>query len=562
MLLNLHVKNMMLIENADVSFTDHLNILTGETGAGKSIIIGSIALALGGRVNKELIRRGAEYGQVELLFSIEQDSTRQMLSALDIDDTDGELLISRRLYENRVINKINDQTVTAAKLKAVAEVLLDLHAQHEQQALTKKGYQMDILDRYGEEGISGLKTQVSDSYQAYKKASEALEAENISDTEQKRTMDLIQYELEEINAANLMIGEDEALDKLYKKMKNSKELMQYVQMVHAITGYEQEESAGSLIGRAASLMNQAKELDDALSELDSQMMDIEALISDFNREIADYADSMQFDGQQFAETRARLDVINSLKVKYGNTIEDILAYAKVQEKKYEKLVNHSAYIAELEAERSKCEKTYRRLAEELHRERTVCAERLQKEIMDALIDLNFLNVDFEIMIKKLETYGKSGMDEVVFMISTNVGETKRPLSEVASGGELSRIMLAVKAVLADKDDIDTLIFDEIDVGISGRTAQMVSEKLHQIARHHQVISITHLPQIAAMADAHYRIQKQVIGDKTVTDIVKLDEEETVEELARLLGGVEVTETVMDNAREMKEMAMKVKQNLI
>ena len=562
MLLNLHVKNMMLIENADISFTDHLNILTGETGAGKSIIIGSIALALGGRASRELIRKGAEYGQVELLFSIEKESTRRLLKEQEIEiGEDGELLISRRLYENRVVNKMNDQTVTVSKLKAAAEVLLDLHAQHEQQALTKKGYQLDILDRFGGEDIGALLEETEKAYREYRAAFQKLESEKISDTEQKRTMDLLKYEIEEIHAAKLTDGEDEELARQYKRMKNGKELIGYLQMAHAITGYEESESAGSLIGKATSLMSQAAALDDELSSLNSQMIDIEALISDFNRDLSDYLDNMQFDAQTFHDVEERLDVINGLKVKYGNAISDILAYAEKNEEKYQQLVNYEAYVAELQADRDNKEQAYLALCKSLHKMRAAYAEKLKAEITQALVDLNFLNVDFDILIQQTEGYTSKGTDDILFMISTNVGEKKRPLSETASGGELSRIMLAVKAVLADRDETDTLIFDEIDVGISGRTAQKVSEKLCRIAGSHQVISITHLPQIAAMADAHYRISKNVVGDKTVTDISRLSDEETVEELARLLGGVEITETVRGSAKEMKAMALAAKQRI-
>lgn len=559
MLLHLHVKNMMLIENVDISFTDHLNILTGETGAGKSIIIDSIAMALGGRVNKDIIRKGAESGQIELLFSVERENTRTVLEALDIAVPEGELLISRTIYDNRVVNKINDQTVTAAKLKAVAEVLLDLHAQHEQQALTKKGYQMDIVDRYGEEEIAGVRAAVSEAYHAYRKAQEALEADSMNETERMRTMDLLRYELDEIAAANLTAGEDEKLQNLYKKMKNSRELVTYINQVHGITGYDMDESAGSLIGRAASLMEQAAGIDAELSGLQSQMADIEALLSDFNRELADYSDSMQFDGQQFMETEQRLDVINGLKVKYGNSIADIENYAKEKQAEFDKLADYGDYVENLKKQLKEAEHAYQGLANTLHDLRAEYAKKLSEEIREALIDLNFIHAEFEIAVEKTKHYSVSGMDEITFMISTNVGEKLRPMAEVASGGELSRIMLAVKAVLADTDAIDTLIFDEIDVGISGRTAQKVSEKLHRIAKRHQVISITHLPQIAAMADAHYCIEKKVIGDKTITDIVRLSEEETVNELARLIGGVEITQTVLSSAREMKAMAAQSKE---
>lgn len=559
MLLNLHVKNLALIDNLDVSFQDHLNILTGETGAGKSIIIGSIALALGSRVNKDFVRAGAEYGLVELLFSIEKESTRQALEALEISPTeDGELLISRKIMDNRVINKLNDQTVTVGKLKEVASVLLDLHAQHEQQSLKQSGYQLDIVDRFGKDKISAVKAQVASAYATYRDIFDKLEEENLSENEQKRTMDLLKYELEEIQAAHLTPGEDEVVQKQYRRMKNSKDIMQDIGQLHSICGYEEHTSAGSMIGTAMSMMERAAGLDEELSGLLSQITDIDALLSDFNRELSDYIDSMQFDGEAFAQLEERLDVINTLKVKYGNSIEAILAYAEKNEEKYNQLLHYSEYIEDLKKQYEVAKDAYLSQAELLHKLRVEYAKLLEKEIHDALVDLNFLDVDFSIAVEKLDTFTKNGSDEVSFMISTNVGEKKRLLSEVASGGELSRIMLAVKSVLADEDEIDTLIFDEIDVGISGRTAQKVSEKLCKIANRHQVISITHLPQIAAMADAHYKIEKQVIDGKTITDIKPLSEDSSVEELARLLGGVEITDTVLMNAKEMKDMAVQSK----
>ncbi len=559
MLLNLHVKNLALIDNLDVSFQDHLNILTGETGAGKSIIIGSIALALGSRVNKDFVRAGAEYGLVELLFSIEKESTRQALEALEISPTeDGELLISRKIMDNRVINKLNDQTVTVGKLKEVASVLLDLHAQHEQQSLKQSGYQLDIVDRFGKDKISEVKAQVASAYATYRDVFDKLEEENLSENEQKRTMDLLKYELEEIQAAQLTPGEDEVVQKQYRRMKNSKDIMQDIGQLHSICGYEEHTSAGSMIGAAMSMMERATGLDEELSGLLSQITDIDALLSDFNRELSDYIDSMQFDGEAFAQLEERLDVINTLKVKYGNSIEAILTYAEKNEEKYNQLLHYSEYIEDLKMQYEVAKDAYLSQAELLHKLRVEYAKLLEKEIHDALVDLNFLDVDFSIAVEKLDTFTKNGSDEVSFMISTNVGEKKRLLSEVASGGELSRIMLAVKSVLADEDEIDTLIFDEIDVGISGRTAQKVSEKLCKIANRHQVISITHLPQIAAMADAHYKIEKQVIDGKTITDIKPLSEDSSVEELARLLGGVEITDTVLMNAKEMKDMAVQSK----
>ncbi len=559
MLLNLHVKNLALIDNLDVNFQDHLNILTGETGAGKSIIIGSIALALGARVNKDFVREGAEFGLVELLFSVDKAVTREALQSMDIElSEDNQLLISRKIMDNRVINKLNDQTVTVAKLKEASSILLDLHAQHEQQSLKQAGYQLEILDRFGKEKIMPVKQELANIYSAYYEFSVKLEEEGLSENEQKRSLDLLKYELDEIHGAGLTVGEDELLDKQYRRMKNSREIMQDISQIHAICGYEQNDSAGSGIGRALSMMERSANLDDELGNLLSQITDIDALLSDFNRELTDYMDSMQFDGEEYARLEERLDIINTLKVKYGNSIEAILNYAHKNEVKYNQLLHYAEYMEQLKKDFEKAKDAYIDKAIELHGLRCQYAEILQKEIHDALVDLNFLDVDFSIQVQQTDSFSKQGSDDVFFMISTNVGEKKRLLSEVASGGELSRVMLAIKSVLADEDEIDTLIFDEIDVGISGRTAQKVSEKLCTISKRHQVISITHLPQIAAMADSHYKIEKQVKDGKTITDITYLSEKDTIEEIARLLGGVEITDTVLMSAKEMKDMAVQSK----
>ncbi len=562
MLLNLHVKNMALIDDIDISFDDHLNILTGETGAGKSIIIGSIAFGLGGRTPKDIVRADAEYGLVELLFSVDREGTKKALLEQGIElAEDNELLITRRITGNKVINRLNDSTVTAATLKSCADILLDLHAQHEQQSLKKPGYQMGILDRYGGEKIESLLLKVKKACEEYHTYKSELENAVTDEKEQKRQLDLIRYELNEIEEANLSPGEDEELSKRYRKLKYGRDIMEYAGKIHALCGYEEDGAAGSLVGSARSMMDDAAKLDEDLNDLADQLGDIDALLQDFNRDLSDRMNNMSFDEQEFFEVEKRLDIINGLKVKYGNSIESILEYEKERSEELIKLENYEEYLSGLKENTEKAKKDYDKQAKALHKEREALAVKLSELIKSALSDLNFLDVVFEILVEDTGEVSTKGSDKVTFMISTNVGEDKRPISEVASGGELSRIMLAIKAVLADVDETDTLIFDEIDVGISGRTAQKVSEKLATIAKSHQVISITHLPQIAAFADAHYLIEKQVRDGKTVTDIRRISDTEIVGELSRLIGGVEITEAVQKSAAEMKKMADKVRQNL-
>ena len=409
--------------------------------------------------------------------------------------------------------------------------------------------------------VSSLLEKVKKACEEYHAVRDELNGAMTDSKQQKRELDLIRYELSEIENAGLFEGEDEEIAKRYKKLKYGRDIIEYVNRVHAICGYEEDASAGSLIGNAMSMMNSAAELDDELKPIASELIDIDALLADLNRDLSDYMSSLSFDEQEFFEVEKRLDVINGLKIKYGNSIKAILEYADKRSTELLRLENYEEYLSELKEREEKAKAEYLSLSRKLHSERTKLSKKLSELIKTALSELNFLDVVFEINVEDTGEITSKGSDKVTFMISTNVGENMRPLSDVASGGELSRIMLAIKAVLADVDETDTLIFDEIDVGISGRTAQMVSEKLATIAKRRKVISITHLPQIAAIADANYLIEKQVKDGKTVTDIRRILDADIVNELSRLIGGVEITEAVKNSAAEMKKMADEVKQKL-
>ncbi len=551
MLLELHVRNLALIEQADVEFGEGLNILTGETGAGKSIIIGSVNLALGQKAAKDIIRSGAEYAYVELIFQVEEEKRRE-LKALDVEpDGDGVLIISRKIMPSRSISKINDETVTAGRLKAVTGLLIDIHGQHEHQSLLYPSKHLEILDTYGKSQIGELKKEVAETCHTYQKLQAALKEASLDAESRRREADFLQFEIEEIENAALKEGEEEILTEQYRIFVNGRKIIAGLS-----AAYEAVDTDG--IGRALQQVNEAAAFDERLGSIRDQLYDVEAIISDIHHEITSYLDELTFDEAELARMEERLDLIHNMQAKYGNTIEKIQASYEEKCARLEQLEHFDEFRQETERELDAVTRRLEELCATLSAERQKAAKKLTEQIRAGLIDLNFLDVSFSMEFRKLGHYTANGFDEAEFVISTNPGEPMRSLGMVASGGELSRIMLAIKTVLADSDDIPTLIFDEIDTGISGRTAQKVSEKLSIIAKSHQVICITHLPQIAAMADLHFEIAKSADGGRTTTQIHALNKEQMVAELARLLGGAAITDAVLKNAREMKELADRTK----
>lgn len=558
MLRNLHVKNLALIQEADVDFSEGLNILTGETGAGKSIIIDSITLALGAKMSRDMIREKAPFGLVELLFEITNPIIIEKLGELDIYPEDGVILISRKITEGRSVSKINGETCTVSQVRKAASYLLDIHGQHDHQSLLYKDKQLDILDEYGKEKIAPAKTNVSASYKEYASLKRKLSEGAMDEEQRKRQMAFLEFEIGEIEKAQIKPGEDEELEKLYRKLVNSKKLAESMQEVHNLTGYEGSASAGEQIGRALRSLYSVAEYDEAVTSFCDMLADIESLLNDFNRETSSYLSELTFSEEDFQNVEERLDELNRLKAKYGKTLEQVLAYKKEKQRELDELLDYENNRIRLQEELNKKDKELNAFSEILSNIRKDYASGLEEEIAKQLADLNFLHVDFKIHVERLEQYTDNGYDDVEFMISTNPGEERRALGKVVSGGELSRIMLAIKTLLANQDETPTLIFDEIDTGISGRTAQKVSEKMSLVGQHHQVLCITHLPQIAAMADVHFGIEKSVKDGITVTTIEPLNEDESTRELARMLGGAEITERTLDSAKEMKDLAQKQK----
>lgn len=559
MLTNLHVRNLALIEETEINFQEGLNILTGETGAGKSIILGSINLALGSKVSADIIRKGADYALTELSFHLEERDRIEALQDLGIEELeDGEVIISRKITPTRSQFKVNGQSFTAAQVRQIASYLIDIHGQHDNQQLLNENRHLDIVDAYGASVIHPVKERLKEAFQAYSDTKSKLQSMDTDEEGRNREISFIEFEVNEITNAQLLPNEDAELESSYKKMVNSQKIMEEMAQVDQaiVSG---EENAGAMVSNAIRFIHMAASYDDNLKAVADALDQIESMLGDVSIQITDYMEDSTFDEEDFSGVQERLDVINSLKMKYGKTIEDIQAYCEDRQNKLDQLNHYEEEITRLEKLLSEQEAVVDKICNELTLVRKKAANGLTKSIIAALKELNFLDVRFDTEFAKT-SYSSNGNDSIRFIISTNPGEDLKPLSKIASGGELSRIMLAIKTVIANQDHIGTLIFDEIDAGISGRTAQLVANKLSQLSRSHQIICITHLPQIASMADLHFMIEKNVTGNKTTTRIFELNEDESVSELARLLGGSSITEAAMNNAIEMKRVAINVKKS--
>ena len=550
MLHSLHVENLALIDETEVSFKPGLNILTGETGAGKSLLVGSINLALGAKSDSDLIRTGEEYALVELNFESHDPELFLMLEKMEIPVDGCFVNISRRIMPGRSIIKINGESCNAKQLKAVTELLIDIHGQHEHQSLLDKKKHLEILDLYSGDELLNKLDALKEIYSEYTKAKHELENGSMDEDERRRTMELYEFEYNEIVKAELKPGEDEELEKAFKKMSNAKKIGDALTGVCALCGNDEEGSAGLGLGRALKEMRSVSSLDEELENMEQSLAQIEGLLHDFHREAEGYLDNLEVDGSVYYATEERLNLINKLKDKYNKDIDGVLLYADELKVKMDEITNYEERISKLNDDVIELKKKVDSMAEEISAIRRSKAMKLEETLVSVLKELSFPDVRFKIDINKKSEPNELGFDDVEFLISANVGEAMRPLKDVASGGELSRIMLGIKTLLADKDSIDTLIFDEIDAGISGRTAWQVAGKLGELGKAHQVICITHLPQIAARADEHFIIQKDNDGVRTNTHIRSLDYEGSVAEVARLLGSEDVSESALNNAREL------------
>ena len=549
MLKNVYIKNLALIEEADIDYTNGLNIMTGETGSGKSIIISALNTALGEKANKSMIRTGAEHGLVELSFHTDDPRVLSVLDKQGIETEDGQIVISRKITMDNSITRINGESVTLAFLRSVTDLLVDVHGQHDHQSLLDPARHLQIIDDFGGESIRNLRKELAEQYDRYRAIRLEYQDYNLDETQLSREIDLLKHEQKEIDDAAIQPEEDIRLETEYKKLSNAETILSSVNKAHNILS-DEDDGALKKISDALRYVEDALVYEPELKEYRTTLMDIDSLSKDVAREIAHYVEHNPFDGERFSEIAQRLDQINRLKSKYGRSIDDIYQYAAEIADKLDQYEHYFERKAQTEHRMKECAAILNQLSHQLSDLRKDAGKNLEPLIQKHLKDLNFLHVDFSIDFTKGPKITRNGFDKAEFMISVNPGEPLMPLAKTASGGEMSRIMLAIKSAIADKDDIPTLIFDEIDAGISGQTAGKVGEKLLYLSKHHQIICITHLPQIAAMADAHFRIRKEVEGSSTISGIEKLNETEQVEEVARLVGGITVTDTARANAKEL------------
>ncbi|NLK97509.1 MAG: DNA repair protein RecN [Epulopiscium sp.] len=566
MLIHIYIKNIALIDEITLDFDECLNILTGETGAGKSILIDSINFALGERTSKEMIRSGENNALVELLFYLRNDEAVDVLKDMGIHlEEDRYLLISRSINQTgRSICRINGQTITLGMLRQVSNMLIDVHGQHQHQSLLDVGKHIELLDEFCKDDLKDYKNLIAQYYKDYKNIEKQMENLLVDEKEKDRKIDLLQFQIDEISEAKLKKNEDELLQSQLKILSNSEKLSNGIESIYAFL-YDNSfkgSSACDQLGEALKILRDLSNIDSELLPVYENAENILVQLEDLSRDIRNYSKNIEHDPEELQNVENRLDLIYNLKRKYGNTIDEILEYKEKIEDELNFIINSDEKRKQLKKEHLELEKKIIELCKEISDIRKDKAKVIEDNIEKVLHELEMKEAKFSIHFSQKEHFNENGWDQVEFLISTNPGEGLKPLSKIASGGEMSRIMLALKSVLADIDEIDTLIFDEIDTGISGRAAQKVAEKLGYISRKHQVICITHLPQIAAMADQHYRIEKKVEKQKTLSSVQVLDHHQMITELARLTSGASITDITLKNAEEMKRMANELKVNFV
>ena len=554
MLEHLHIKNVALIKESEISFGEGLNILTGETGAGKSMVIDSLQFALGGRAGKDFLRHGEKMASVEALFAVQSSALQEKLEENGIEpEEDGSVLITRTLSETgKSVCRVNGSTVTVSMLKEIAEDLIDIYGQHEHQSLLNPSKHIRLLDRFCGAGFGDAMEEYKASFSALKEIDKQLDALMGNESQREQRMDILSFQKDEMEAAAIKAGEEEDLLEQKKRLGSMEKLMRLTGESIALLydGNDRMPSACDQLGDALSKLQEAAEYDHTLTPFVDALADAYAAVEDTARELKREADKQENDPEALEQIEERLQIIYKLKRKYGGTVEAVLAFYDKVVEELDFLANSNEKVAELMAIREKEQKKLTAYAETLTARRKDTAEQVAEQIETALRDMEMKDVRFHIQIDEKYDWTADGKDKVEFLISANAGESLKPLAKIASGGEMSRVMLALKTVLVDADDIGTFIFDEIDTGVSGRTARKVGEKMRFLGGKRQILCITHLPQIAAMADSHFLIEKESDGEETTTKVTPLTEEGSVREVARLMGGSDVTETTLAAAREL------------
>lgn len=574
MLSELRVENLAIIDKLGVAFAPGLNVLTGETGTGKSLVIDAVELVLGGRASAEFVRAGSERAVVEALFDISHNqSVLQELAELGLYDDDSQLVLSREITRGgRSASRINGRPVTAAMLRRVTQHLVDLHGQHEHQSLLQPERQLDLLDSFAGEQAQSLRRRVAELHRAVRQIEEELRLLAGDAKDRARQLDLLQFQLAEIEAARLAPGEDAALHSERSRLAGAEKLFAACERAYASLrgGEEGGQGAADAIGTALAELEEMARIDAALAPALETLRSILYQLDDLARDLRRYRDAIEFNPERLEEVLQRLDQIAKLKRKYGDSIEEILRYRDEVAAGIERITGSEEAVARLNAERERVGAALGEAAAALSAVRRAAARTLEEGVAAELADLGMPRTVLKVAFGQEEAedgfpcgdrrlrIGPRGCDQVEFLLSPNPGEPPLSLARIASGGELSRIMLALKTILAGADQVPTVIFDEIDAGIGGRAAQAVAEKLARVAAARQVLCVTHLPQIAAMADAHYAISKEVVGERTRTRIEQLGETSRTEEIGRMLGGAEVTAKTREHAQEMLTLAARWK----
>jgi len=560
MIEHLYIENVALIEKINIEFNKGLNILSGETGAGKSIIIDSISFAVGQRPGKDFIKKNASKALVELLFFIENDFVVDEIKALGVEiDEDNCILISRTLNASgKTVCKVNGKSITVGMLKEISSFLIDIHGQHEYQSLMNPVKHIAIVDKFCGEIIDKFKNQLSEKCKEYKNILKSINNIAGDKRERKRKIEAYQFQIDEIEEANLKENEEEELIARRKILSNSEKLKEYSDTVLSILYRSENGSVSERIFSALDFLFKIAELDPEQKEVCSLLEGISADLEEVIGQVSGYYDSIENNSDELNTIEERLDFLYRIKRKYGKPIKEIISYGEKLKEKLDFIFNSEEELEKLSEKKKVIKSEIRKLCDSISNEREKAGVKIQKGIELALKDLGMKNARFKVDILQKEEFTTNGRDKVEFLISPNVGEDLKPLAKIASGGEMSRVMLAMKVILADADTIETFIFDEIDTGVSGRTAQQVAQKLSDLGRKHQILCITHLPQIAAMGDSHFLIEKKSDSKSTVTTICELDYKRIIFEIARLTGGVEITDATLKAAEEMKRLAINLR----
>lgn len=538
MITNLHIKNIGIIEELEIELNKGMNVLTGETGAGKSLIIDAINIICGGRFSKEMIRSGESYSYVELC----------MYNPEDENAVEGNIIITREIYGNgRNMCKINGRLVTVTELKKFMSNYIEIHGQNDNQKLLDSKTHIKYLDSFIGKEINGLQDEYKKKYNKYNEIKKELRENYGDEKEKQRKLDLLRYQANEITEANLKIGEEEKLEEKRKIIANSEKIVKSIQEADIALG----ENTIDLIGKAIKSLEKIESIDIKYEKTVSELKNVYYEIQEISRDISCFNNDVEFNEQEIEETELRLDNIYNLKRKYGNNIEEILKYKEEVEQEITKIENLEEHNNQLKLEQKEIEKEMNQIAEKMSEIRKGYAKELNKRINAELLELEMKNAKINVKVEyRINDYFEDGKDDVKIYIKTNIGEEENELIKIASGGEMSRIMLAIKKVLAETDKMPTLIFDEIDIGISGKAGKTVAKKIKDISETHQVLCVSHLAAIAAKADYNYYISKTVKNDRTNTEIKLLNEEETIFEIARMSSG-EVNEITLKYANELR-----------